>query len=248
MQYHFGSGNLYGIPSTGIGVPRKFGALQDVSIDISFSEKALYGQQQFGLDLVRGQGKIAGKAKFANINGALLNDLFFSQTQTSGNYGFISAEAGTVPTTPFTITVANGATFKDDLGVTDAATGLPMTRVSSAPATGQYSVNAVTGVYTFAAADVGKSVLIDYSYTIASSGVQINVLNVLAGTTNYFQVVFPMKRIVNGVSQTLYLKLFKCASMKLALATKNEDFLIPEFDFSAVADAAGTVAQIGSAE
>jgi hypothetical protein len=61
-------------------VVRKFGALQDVSVDISFNLKELYGQNQFPLTIARGQGKIEGKAKFANLNGGMVNDLFFGQT------------------------------------------------------------------------------------------------------------------------------------------------------------------------
>ncbi|MFH4180992.1 hypothetical protein WDA55_23325, partial [Acinetobacter baumannii] len=53
--------------------------------------------------------------------------------------------------------VPNSGTFVKDLGVTDAI-AIPLKRVASAPATGQYSVDAATGAYTFAAADVGKTV------------------------------------------------------------------------------------------
>jgi hypothetical protein len=251
MQYQFGSGNLFGlILSGGVLVPRKFAALQDVSLDFSFNLKELYGQSQFPLTIARGQGKIAGKAKAANINGAMLNDIFFGQTNATGKTESIVGEVSVpIPTTPFQITVANGATFKDDHGVTFLATGVPLTRVPSAPATGQYSVNSVTGVYTFAAADVGKVVLFDYTYTVAGSGNTTTINNLLSGTTPNFIASLPIRKTQDdGTVKTLYIRLNNCYSEKLTIATKIEDFLVPEFDFKAAADVSGVIGTISSAE
>jgi hypothetical protein len=114
-------------------VVRPFGALQDVSVDISFNLKELYGQDQFPLTIARGQGKIEGKAKFANLNGGMLNDLFFGQSNATGKKVPVSREPGTIPTTPFQVTVVNGATFAEDLGVVYTLTGLPLVRVASGP-------------------------------------------------------------------------------------------------------------------
>lgn len=238
MLYQFGSGNLYGIVGAN-AVPRKFGALQDVSVDFSFTMKELYGQSQFPLSVARGQGKIAGKAKFANLNGGMVNDLFFGGSNVTGRTEYINAEASVIPSTPFTITVVNGATFKDDLGVVNLTTGVPLVRVASGPTTGQYSVSNA-GVYTFAAADTGASVAIDYSYTVAASGNTTTISNQLVGTAPTFAAVFPVK--YNG--KTLLLKLNACTSSKLTLATKIDDFMVPEFDFSAYADAAGNIGSL----
>jgi hypothetical protein len=84
--------------------------------------------------------------------------------------------------------VANAATFVDDDGALYATTGLPLTKVSSVPATGQYSV--ASGVYTFNSADAGKAVLVNYTYTISGAGQKFNVANQLLGTTPTFQAVF----------------------------------------------------------
>src|SRR4051812_33913323 len=108
MQYQFGSGNLFGMVLSGATlIPRKFGALQDVSLDFDFNLKELYGQYQFPLAIARGQGKITGKAKAANINGRQMNDVFFGQTLTTGQKLVAIGEAAAIPTTPFQITVAN---------------------------------------------------------------------------------------------------------------------------------------------
>lgn len=77
----------------------------------------------------------------------------------------VANEAATVPAgSPFTVTAlaALGA-FTSDIGVTKASDGTVLTKVASAPATGQYSVDA-GGVYTFAAADANLAVLLSYAY------------------------------------------------------------------------------------
>lgn len=70
----------------------------------------------------------------------------------------------TVPATPHLI--APSPAWAGDLGV-KYANGSAFTKVTSAPAVGQYSVNEATGVYTFAAADEGEAVLLSYSFVPA---------------------------------------------------------------------------------
>lgn len=242
-NYQFGSGNLYGLAGA-VPVARKFGALQEVSVDFSFSLKELYGQDQFPLSIARGQGKIEGKAKLASLNGGLVNDLFFGQTNTTGKKVPVNKEPVTIPATPFQATVVNGATFYEDLGVVFALTGIPLVRVASGPTTGQYSVNNTTGQYTFAAADTLLGVLIDYSYTVSASGNITTITNQLTGTTPSFAAAFAIKY----GSSTVYLHLNSCISSKLSFATKLEDFLVPDFDFKAFADASGTIGTLSMSE
>lgn len=232
----FGSGSLYGINSAANSTPMKLGTLQDVAFDFSFNMKELRGTGQLALDIRRGAGKVTGKAKFANINGNLVNQLFFGQTSSTGLLLSAVGEAGTIPATPFQVTVINGATFDTDLGVVYAATGLPLTKVASAPATGQYSVTGL-GVYTFAAADTGMGVLIDYLYTAATGGTRIALSNQTMGTTPTFMGVFTAK--VGTAIATL--KLNVCTSNKFSMASKLEDYSIPEFDMEAMVDASGNL-------
>jgi hypothetical protein len=245
-QYQFGSGNAFGLVTAGaIVVPRKFGTLQEVSVDFSFNVKELYGQYQFPVSVARGQGKITGKAKFASLNGAMVNDLFFSAANATGQNLSAIGEAATVPgVSTYTVTVANAATFKEDLGVTYTATGIPLTRVApGAEAVGKYSVNVATGVYTFAAADASAAVLIDYGYT-ATTGNTTTINNLLTGLAPNFALSLPMK--YNG--KTMYLRLNACVSSKLTLATKLEDFVVPDFDFSAFGDASNTIGTLSLTE
>ncbi len=237
----FGSGNFYGIASAANSTPRKFATLQDVQFDLQFTTKQLYGQNQVALDIRRGQAKFTGKAKFAQISGAMLNDLFFAQTAATGLLLSAVGEAGTVSATPFTVTVANAATFDTDLGVVYAATGAPLTRVASAPAQGQYSV--ASGVYTFNAADTGAAVLIDYLYTAATGGAKVALSNQSMGTTPTFMGVF--STTASGKNVTLKLNL--CTSSKLSLQTKIEDYTIPELDFEVMADASNNIGTLSVA-
>ncbi len=237
----FGSGNFYGISSAANSTPRKFATLQDVQFDLQFTTKQLYGQNQVALDIRRGQAKFTGKAKFAQISGAMLNDLFFSQTAATGLLLSAVGEAGTVSATPFTVTVANAATFDTDLGVVYAATGVPLTRVASAPAQGQYSV--ASGVYTFNASDTGVSVLIDYLFTAAAGGTKVALSNQTMGTTPTFMGVF--STTASGKNVTLKLNL--CTSSKLSLQTKIEDYTIPELDFEVMADASNNIGTLSVA-
>ncbi len=243
--YSFGAGMLFGTRSDiANSTPVKFGAVQDVSIEFNFSLKELYGQFQFPLAVGRGTGKVQGKAKFAQINGVTFNSLFFGLPQTSGQLSTSLTEAQSVPVSaPFTVSAANAASFATDLGVIYAATGLPLAKVTSTPSQGQYSVS-TAGVYTFASADSGAAVLISYTFTSASQGNTVTISNQLVGATPTFQANF--FETFQGKQVTLQLN--QCVAQKLSLATKLDDFTIPEFDFTAFADASGNIGKIGLAE
>lgn len=244
-QYSFGSGVLFGTRTdVANATPIRFGALQDVSIDFSFTLKELHGQYQFPLAVGRGSGKVTGKAKFAQLNGLTLNSLFFGQAQATGQTLTSLTEAASVPaSTPFTVTVANAATFAADLGVVYAATGQPFTKVASAPTQGQYSVSAA-GVYTFASTDASAAILVSYTFTQTTSGNTATIVNQLLGSAPTFQANF--YETFNG--KQVNLQLNQCVAQKLTLATKLEDFTVPEFDFLAFADAAGNLGKISVAE
>jgi hypothetical protein len=244
-MYLFGSGTLYGIPTSdangnaiAVPTPVKFGTLQNVSVDVSFENKTLYGQSQFPVAVGRGKGKISGKASFASLNGATVNSMFFGQTLSSGIIGVVNDVTGTaVPTTPFQITptVPNAGTWTLDLGVTDA-NGRDFTRVTSGPTTGQYSVSA--GVYTFATADTALVVFISYEYTATSTTAKKStVSNLLMG----YAPTFRCELSAPYAGKQMTLTLFNCISSKMTFATKQDDFMVPEFDFDAFANSAGQV-------
>lgn len=235
-QYVFGTGQLFAMPLGG-GAPLRIGALQDVSIDFSADMKTLYGQYQFPLDVARGKAKIEWKASTGNIDVAAFNQIYFGATQTSNNELIqVFNEAGTIPTTPFQITVANAANFQMDLGVYFVSTGLPLKQVASAPAAGQYSVTA-GGVYTFNTADSTKAVLINYLYQSTATGGVLTQNNTLMGTQPRLQLVASQ----NYNAQTFTLILYAAAADKLSLPLKQDDYAISELSGQAFADSAQRV-------
>lgn len=248
MQLAFGSGALWGerIDITGSGIgPRQFGVLQDVTIDFDWTEKELYGQYQFPVAIARGQGKITGKAKFAQIAGLLYSDIFFGELPATGQFAIAQSEAAMVPaTSPFAATAANAASYNDDLGVIYAATGGRFNRVPTPSVAGQYSVNFTTGVYTFSAADAGAALLISYTYNVTASGSRLTLINQLMGTTPIFKGTFYTTYAGNGTA----LRLNACTANKLSLPTKVDDWTIQDLDFTAFADASGTIGYLSTVE
>ena len=254
MQTIFGSGNLFATPLTDYAgnaianpTPVQFGVCQEISVDISFDTKMLYGSQQFPVAVGRGKGKVTGKGKGAQVNGALFNSVMFGQSLTSGITSDVYDTIGiAIPATPFTITagatstattilIPSSGTWAADLGVKNA-NGVSMTRVASAPTTGQYTVTA--GVYVFAAADLGQMVYINYQYTATSTSAKKSTLtNPLLGYAPSFKcdIYLPF------AGKSLIWTLNNCIASKISLATKLDDFAVPEFGFDAFADAAGNV-------
>lgn len=275
-QYLFGAGVVWGTPLTdafGNAIanpsPVNFGALQDVSLDVSFDTKMLYGSNQFPLAIGRGKGKVSGKAKVAKINGLMWGELVFGQplAQTSTGTADVFDTTGiAIPTTPYQITVTTTAgsatnvqmpsqtggltstdTFAKFLSIRDANNN-PMVQVASAPATGQYSVS--THTLTFATADAATTVFIDYqyTYTVTSNAADAprtqTVNNILMG----YAPTFGVDLYIPYSGKQLTVTLPNCISTKLTVATKLDDFTEPEFDFEAFANNAGQVIVYGTTE
>ena len=248
LQLNFGVGALWGertdVTGSGIG-PRQFGILQDIQVTFEFTDKPLYGQFQFPQAIARGQGKISFNAKYAQVLGSLWSDLFFGITPATGQFGVSQLEAAAVPAvSTYTVTVANSATYNDDLGVVYAATALPFNRVTTPTTAGQYSVNFATGVYTFSAADASAAVLISYTYNVTTSGFKTTITNQLQGTTPTFKLT--LFKTYQGLGESL--RLNACMASKLMLPNKIDDWEINELDGSAFADASGTIGYLSTVQ
>lgn len=245
-QYVFGAGVIWATPlqdafgnAVSNGTPVQLAVCQEISMDESFETKKLYGQNQFPVDVGRGKGNLGVKAKFAQVNALTVSSLYFGQTLTTGLDSYKYDVTGAViPATPFqlTPTIPNSGTWAGDVGVRDS-NGRPMTKVASAPATGQYSVAA--GVYTFAAADTGKTVFISFRYTSSSvtTAGKMNIQNVPMGAAPIVQLdVFFQK---NG--KDFATRYPQAIASKLGWQSKLDDYMVPEMDFECFADAAGNV-------
>lgn len=236
-MFGFGAGQMY-FTRTDVAnsTPRKIGVLQDIQLDFSGEIKELYGQFQFPVDVARGKVKLEGKVKMAQISGVVFNEAYFGATATTGTLNTATETSAVPAATPFTIVVPNITGFSD-LGVRYHNTQFPLKLVASAPATGEYSIAPGTGTYTFAAADEGVAIDIDYSYTGTAGGMVIPITNQLMGFAPRFSVVATQQ--FEGKQWTLALN--ACVSSKLSLPTKIDDYVINEMDFSAFADASGSI-------
>ena len=239
-QYVFGTGQLFAMPVGG-GAPLRFGALQDVSVDFNGDIKQLFGQYQYALDVARGKTKIDWKASSGNVDATAFNQVFFGQTvATNDELIQVINETGTVPAmAAYTVTVTHGVDFVMDLGVYNAATGLPLTQVAAVPAAGQYSVS-VAGVYTFNVAQASTAMLFNYMYESAATGGTLAVSNGLMGKTPKFQLVLSQ----TYESKSFTLILYSCVAEKLSLPLKQDDYLIADLSGQAFADPANRVARI----
>jgi len=250
MARHFGSGVLWATPTQDANgnspispTPFQFGILQDIGIDASFEEKLLYGANSFAVDAARGKGKIGIKAKFANINILPFTAAFFGQSAVTGLITSVNDQVGQAAAASVTVTPPTGNTFFANLGVRSDANGAPMIRVASAPTSGQYTTDG-NGQYVFAAADVGKLVFIDYQYMTSTAGQLLTITNMPMGLTPTIKLDMSMRR----AGKVLTLSWPRVSSSKLSMSTKQEDYMIPELDMSALADDAGNVWKWSSSE
>lgn len=214
------------------------GDANEFSLDLSGSTKELYGQNEFPLVAARGTVKVTGKIKGAVLSGLAWNACFFGQSFTSGYDHYFFSEAHTVAATTQVVTNASGGIV--DLGVNYASNNLPLQRVASgSPSVGTYSVVLSTGTYTFNASDE-VALLFNYSNFSSASGQQLNVTNQLIGTNPTFQLDY-YTNLNQPTSKPFGVRLFACIADKLSIASKLEDYIMPEFDFSVFANNAGAV-------
>ena len=244
MQSAFGAGFLWGTPQNGAlpgGAPILFACLQDCSLSASFDQKLLYGQSSFALEQARGKAKLDFKATVGRIDPLLFNAIFWNGTTASGQINSALGEVAILTAaTGSTIDVkaANASTMRVALGVFDPAVGRFMTQIAQAatPVSGQYSAVPQTGDFIFAAADAGKTVKLYYTYGL-TSGTTMAVANPAMDSGPVFRA--DLVQSFRG-KQTV-LTAWACQAFKLSLPFKQEDFTLPEFDFSAMDDGTGAV-------
>ena len=246
-QFAFGLGQLIVVPGTNTplvrATPVMVGTLQDVSVNIDYDLKELWGNSQFPVDVARGKAKITGKAKSGQLGSGLIASVLSGSTTGAGRKKGIYQEARTPAAN--TTTAVNGATYFEDLGVINTVTGLAMTRMPDATlqaslTAGQYTVAPATGVYNFATADANPPVLISYSYTVAGSGITTTLTNQLLGTsTNYVLELFNSFK-----SRDYGMRLNAITIPKLDFGFAQDNYGMADIDFSAFADSTGTVATI----
>ncbi len=242
LEVGFGSGLMYAtrtdLASPLVPTPRRLGVMQDIAITFTGDPKELFGQFQYPVDVARGKTKIAGKAKFAQIQANMWNDFFFGQTIATGQQLTAFNEQGTVPSgTPFVITTTHTSTPLIDLGVFYSTTGTQLTYVTSAPLTGQYQFNTSNGTYTFSSTDTSIAMLLNYQYNASTTGYTLTVDNLLMGTTPRFQGVFNQQYN----SMQIVMVFYNCTGTNITFPTRIDDYTIMDMDFMMSANAGGHV-------
>jgi len=234
MQYVFGSGLLFVQPDGEAMTPVQVVALRDVTVDLAFNAKALHAGK-WPLAVGRGTGKIPCKAEFAQFIAAGFNAVFFGGAEPAiGMTRTAVDEAHTI--TAGAVSATHAGAFAIDLGVTKAADGLIFTHVAAAPVGLQYACDDAGG-YTFNGSINGTGVLLSYTYDDPTSGRRFDIAKNNIGHTPQFSAV--LTETFNGNAMTLTLT--TCASSKMTMTSKLEDFTIPSFSFSASANDSGLV-------
>ncbi|WP_127220385.1 hypothetical protein [Neisseria meningitidis] len=247
MQLTFGAGEVFAQMITDAygnrvqnATPVRIMGLQEMSVDLSAELKEFYGQNRFALAVAQGKVKVSGKFKGALINGLTLNTLFFGAEYATGTMKALWADTTgkAIPVDgAYTVqaTAPNGGTFVEDAGVM-GQDGTAFIKVAASPAAGQYMVSK-TGLYTFNRADKGKTVYPSFTYTkTMPSAKKIELSNMAMGSTPTFR----LKYLTQFKGKKALLELESVTSGKLGLfSTKNDDFSVPEIDFTASTDEAG---------
>ena len=235
----FGAGFLLAAPQAGVGnpapnpTPLQVGIVQNVKFTIAGDTKELYGSNQYPVDTAVGKRSIKGSFEFAQITNNIMSQLFFADAVTVGSLPTVVNEAQTAVAS--SITVAHGANFAFDYGVTYQATGIPLTLIlSGSPTTGEYKVNLTTGVYTLATADATAAVFISYAWTDAAVGSTMTAANHQMGWGPIVQldVVFPYESTPPGGMNFLFPNV---RLGKIDFTTKIDDYSMFSTDFTAFA-------------
>lgn len=247
MQLTFGSGEVFAEMITDAygnrvqnATPVRIMGLQEMSVDLSAELKEFYGQNRFALAVAQGKVKVSGKFKGALINGLTLNTLFFGAEFATGTMKALFADTTgkSVPTSgayTVQVTAPSGGRFVEDVGVM-GEDGAAYIKVASNPTAGQYMVSN-TGLYTFHESAKGKTVYPSFTYTqTMPTAKKIELANMAMGNTPTFK----LKYLTQFKGKKALLELESVTSGKLGLfSTKNDDFSVPEIDFTASTDEAG---------
>lgn len=241
------AGNLASNPT-----PLRALTIQDAELDISGTIETLKGQYQFPDDAAVTDKKGTGKITMGRKDLSMLNQIFFADIAATGGTSVSPVEKHVVATT-VTPTPPGSGTFFADLGVYYGAdVNKAFERLATgSPGTGQYTVAA--GVYTFAAGDVGKDVLISYAFSQSTTGriFQVNNQNIGYGPQVEVYLVDTYQPINVGtdiapelILSTMHVMAAKIS--KVTLGNKRSAYSMPEINYEYFQAANGRVLEMFS--
>jgi hypothetical protein len=187
MSYHKsvqGVGWVSLVPSGTYPDPVHLAEIESLDLNITEEDGDLEDSNGDIIDSFTVKRVIEGTIALKDISGSLLAAITRGVTVAAGTkQGY--AQTSVIPTTPFQITVTEGATFADDLGVIDLTAGKAMICAATSTGTNVYAVNTTTGQYTFNTADAGHSVLINYRSTKSTTGTTSSIASATASQAYY---------------------------------------------------------------
>ncbi len=143
-MFVFGSGVLIGTPNNVANpTPINFGLIQDATLEDTAQVKELYGQNRRAVAVGAGTISTTLKATSARFSGQALGALYYGVAPAPGQTVYAIGEAHAIPRGDAIHRhdrAAQHGRLASDQGVTFAGTGLPLQRVTTPSATGQYSV------------------------------------------------------------------------------------------------------------
>lgn len=219
----------------------EIGSLQDGSIDFTWSQKMLNGANQFAIAVANGTAQVALKASTAIYDAVAYNEIFFGNSTGPivGRKENVLGEQAMIPlATTYTVTVAQATDWSDNRGV-KYSNGKPFHRVASNPAAGEFSVAA--GIYTFSAEDAGQLIFISYQCTYATGGSILTINNNVQGSQVFFMCELQSQYGDAGFEDKVMIHLEKCVTSKLSFSTKQADFIVPQFEATAMVGAGNVV-------
>lgn len=231
---HYNAGKLVVKGSGSYAIP--VAELTDCTASVDAEDKTLPNEDQVPVLSIRSALKVSIKAKVQRVLSMALHAAMTGGTVTAGAAKVVieneSHAAGV------SVTVDNGATFSEDLGVKDA-NGNPMEPIAAAPTVGQYVPGAVgVGTYTFNVAETGN-VRIDYVKT-STTGETVTVDNQAQAEsptlTGWF---YGSSKQPDGTTKKTARYFYKLVPSKLSEAQKRGDFADSDIELTAIANAAG---------
>lgn len=226
-----GAGDLWAKASTANATPVRIATAKKISVSITKESIDLTGAYEFPLDTAGGKATCKGKITIAGFETNLVAAALPGAVSSVGYSEMYVDEAGTIPTTPFQITVAHVTGGITDFGVLLTTTNAPLTKVASSPAANQYSVVEATGVYTFNTADAGKAVKISYANAVTGSGITVDVKSALIGSAPSYML--QGWNTYSGQKIGYRFPTVKFTGPSFEFST--EQHTQPEYDFSATA-------------
>lgn len=187
MSYHKalqGVGSISIVPGGANPDPIHLAEIESLDLNVTEEDGDLTDNTGDVIDSFTVKRVVEGSISLKAVTPALISVATRGVVVTAGGkYGY--SQTGTIPTTPFQITVTEGATFADDLGVIDLTSGKPMLCGATSTGANVYAVSAA-GVYTFNTADAGHSVLINYRATKSAQGATAAVGAVTTAANTYY--------------------------------------------------------------